>query len=78
MKEQLQMEKHMNELQVKQMMTDMEQTLASTEQAQLKRMEMERAYKGIIEAMENQRAPDELTRLRGRQCFYCSHQLAFH
>ena len=66
MKEQLQMEKHINELKMKQMMTDMELTLATTEQAQLKRDELETTYRGIIRALENKGNHDEITRLKGR------------
>ena len=64
------MEKHRNELRLKHMMSDMETKLASTELFQIKKEEMETAYNGIIRALENKRAPEEITRLKGtmREC----------
>jgi hypothetical protein len=64
LKEQLVMEKHSNELRLKHMMSDMESKLASTEQYQDKKEEMEIAYNGIIRALENERTPEEITRLK--------------
>ena len=65
LKEQLVMEKHINELRLKHMMSDVESKLASTEQYQDKKEEMEIAYNGIIRALENERTPEEITRLKG-------------
>ena len=65
LKEQLLMERHSNELRMKHMMSDMERRLASTEQYQDKKEEMETVYKGIIRALENETTPEQIAHLRG-------------
>ena len=63
LKEQLVMEKHSNELRLKHMMSDMEETLAVMEHS---RERNEAAYKVIKKALGEKKLADEY---RGRQLF---------
>ena len=65
LKEQLQTEKHRSELIMKHVLSDMEQTVATAEEAARKREEIETAYKGIIRAMESKMSGVEIARLKG-------------
>lgn len=63
---------------MKHMMSDMESRLASTEQYQDKKDEMETAYKGIIRALENETTPEQIAHLKGIEpSAYCSTLMKF-